>query len=130
MNREAKVCLLVDDDEAVRNMLGEMVRAAGYECVTCDTPSKAVQEAKTRKGLSVVISDVEMPEMDGFELAKHLRDLSLDVKIVFVTGSQRKPPAGLDDCPVLIKPVAFEALRKALQFGEQTRKALQNGGPA
>ncbi|MEO1198371.1 MAG: hybrid sensor histidine kinase/response regulator [Pseudomonadota bacterium] len=76
--------LLVDDSPFFREMLEPVLRSAGYDLVICDNGRTALNELE-REGAAfdAVISDIEMPEMDGFRLAEsinahpRLRDLPI-----------------------------------------------------
>ncbi|MBV9562338.1 MAG: response regulator, partial [Bradyrhizobium sp.] len=65
--------LLVDDSAFFRNMLTPVLKAAGYEVTTVPTAHDALAVLKTGKAFDVVITDIEMPGMSGFELAEAMR---------------------------------------------------------
>ncbi|MGH1455751.1 MAG: hybrid sensor histidine kinase/response regulator [Alphaproteobacteria bacterium] len=68
-----KKLLLVDDSPFFRNMLTPLLSVAGYEVTTVDSPSEAI--ALLEKGLDfdVIVSDIEMPDMDGFQFADYIK---------------------------------------------------------
>ena len=68
------VILAVDDSASMRQMVAFTLKAAGHEVVEAADGQKALQAAKTR-AFNVVISDVNMPIMDGITLIKELRAL-------------------------------------------------------
>jgi two-component system, chemotaxis family, sensor kinase CheA len=65
--------LLVDDSAFFRDMLAPLIKAAGYQVVTVSSATQALAELSTGTTVDVVVTDVEMPEMDGFALATTLR---------------------------------------------------------
>lgn len=68
------VILAVDDSASMRQMVAFTLKAAGHEVVEAADGQKALQAAKTRN-FNVVISDVNMPVMDGITLIRELRTL-------------------------------------------------------
>lgn len=66
--------LFIDDSPFFRNMLTPVLKAAGYEVVTASAGSEALEILKAGDNkFDVVVSDIEMPEMNGFEFAEALR---------------------------------------------------------
>ncbi len=67
-----KRILLVDDSPFFRNMLSPLLIAAGYEVVAVDGPSKAL-ELTENEHFDIIISDIEMPDMNGYDFATRVR---------------------------------------------------------
>jgi two-component system, chemotaxis family, sensor kinase CheA len=65
--------LLVDDSAFFRDMLAPLIKAAGYQVVTVSSATQALTQLSSGTTVDVVVTDVEMPEMDGFALATTLR---------------------------------------------------------
>ena len=65
--------LLVDDSAFFRNLLGPMLSVAGYEVTAVDSGAEALSIRESGEDYDLIISDIEMPEMNGFELAQNLR---------------------------------------------------------
>jgi two-component system chemotaxis sensor kinase CheA len=65
--------LLIDDSPFFRNMLMPVLQAAGYQVSAAASAPEALSMIKEGRAFDVVITDIEMPEMDGFEFAKNLR---------------------------------------------------------
>lgn len=86
--RELKPTVLVVDDVAdVTEMIALFLKHAGYEVTTADSATAALQLARESR-YDLVISDIGMPEMTGYELATELRALSeyQGIPIIAVTG--------------------------------------------
>ncbi len=66
--------LLVDDSAFFRDMLAPLIKAAGYHVVAVASAAEALAMLKSDTWFDVVVTDVEMPEMDGFALAEALRN--------------------------------------------------------
>ncbi len=65
--------LFVDDSPFFRNMLTPVLKAAGYDVITASAASEALDILKSGDRFDVVVSDIEMPEMNGFEFAEAMR---------------------------------------------------------
>jgi PAS domain S-box-containing protein len=78
--------LVVDDDLFVLEMLSSILQAGGYETVTAENGVQAIEKYLADPGIGLIVSDVNMPQMDGIQLIKELRKQSLDVPIIMVTS--------------------------------------------
>src|SRR5580700_2772219 len=65
--------LLVDDSAFFRDMLAPLIKAAGYQVVAVPSATQALATLSSGTAIDVVVTDIEMPEMDGFALATTLR---------------------------------------------------------
>jgi two-component system chemotaxis sensor kinase CheA len=65
--------LLVDDSHFFRNMLGPVLKAAGYDVTTASGADEALAQLKAGERFDVIVSDIEMPGMNGFEFAEAVR---------------------------------------------------------
>ena len=116
----ASTIYLIDDDVSVRRGLGRLLRAAGYNVVTCDTP-EAFLALPSLTTPACLLLDVRMPRMTGLELQSALHDEGRDPPIVMLSGhadattSERALSAGA--VAVLSKPVELNALVDALERG-------------
>src|SRR5437016_7262416 len=87
-NRASKPrVLVVDDVNDVTEMIGLFLKHAGYEVATADSAPAALRLARER-AFDVIISDIGMPEMNGYELAESLRRRAeyQGIPIIAVTG--------------------------------------------
>ena len=79
--------LIVDDDDAILNLIKIRLKKLGYAVLTAGTPLEAVALTKTHIGnIRLVISDVVMPEMNGGELAQTLMSIKPGLKYIFMSG--------------------------------------------
>jgi EAL domain-containing protein (putative c-di-GMP-specific phosphodiesterase class I)/CheY-like chemotaxis protein len=78
--------LVVDDDAVLCRTLERLLRRAGYEVVSVDSGTKAV-EALEAAGFDVVVSDVQMPGGSGLDLLRAIRRIDLDVPVILITGN-------------------------------------------
>src|SRR5215217_4414083 len=85
--RERRTALVVDDVADVTEMLAVVLTHAGYSVVTAASAPAALKAARERQ-FDVIISDIGMPEMNGYQLAREMRTLPgyATVPMVAVTG--------------------------------------------
>ena len=80
-----KRILIVDDDEEVRNVLGDMLAIEGVRAENCSNAYSALQLLE-KGAFNMVITDLGMPGMSGYDLAEYVREKYKDVEIVLLTG--------------------------------------------
>jgi len=123
--------LVVDDDEAGRYLATSILTSAGHDVVAAGDGVEALETAREQPP-DVVVSDILMPRMDGFQLAREWKsdDVLRRVPLVFLTASYTDPAdekfaieLGADG--FLSKPVEPEALVETVE-----RAASQEGEPA
>ncbi len=80
-----KRILIVDDDEEVRNVLQDMLGIEGFQSEVCSDATSAMEHLE--KGtFSLMITDLGMPGMSGYDLAEYVREKYKDMEIVLMTG--------------------------------------------
>jgi putative nucleotidyltransferase with HDIG domain len=78
--------LIVDDEEAIREVVSTLLEAQGHECATVSNGLLA-QEFLGKHGVDLVLSDMVMPEMDGMKLVEWLHKAEPDIPIIMVTAN-------------------------------------------
>ena len=108
---------IVDDDEALREALGSIMKAAGYSTTTFATAEDFLHSA-SRQETACLILDVRLLGMSGIELQRRLAELNSDLPIIFVTAhgdaSLRDLVMNAGAAGFLNKPVRSEALLKEI----------------
>ena len=66
--------VIVDDSPSIRRMIAQTLAAEGFDVSPCSSGAEAIAAAKARK-VDAVVSDLNMPEIDGLELTRQLRKL-------------------------------------------------------
>jgi putative nucleotidyltransferase with HDIG domain len=82
---EIENILVVDDEEAIREVVSTMLESKGYHCTTVQN-GRAAQDQVKRITPDLVLSDMIMPEMDGLKLLEWLRQYDPDVPVIMVTA--------------------------------------------
>jgi NADP-reducing hydrogenase subunit HndA len=77
--------LVVDDDPIVLKSCERILQPEEYEVRTTTSPKEGLSMVK-REPYDLVITDIKMPEMDGLEFVRHVKDYSTDISIVMITG--------------------------------------------
>lgn len=105
--------LVAEDDKALNELVCSMLTANGFEAVPCYDGAAALR-ATEEQSFDMLISDIMMPEMDGFALAERVRRADSHIPILFMTAlddklsKQRGFNAGIDD--YVVKPFDADIL--------------------
>lgn len=116
--------LVADDDESGRALLAKALGGAGHEVVTAADGKEAA--ALLDRGFDVIVTDIAMPEMNGIELLRAIRERDADVPVVLVTGS---PDVGtamqaiqLSALLYVPKPVNLDELKRVIGRAVRLRR--------
>ncbi|MFL6418004.1 MAG: response regulator transcription factor [Nitrososphaeraceae archaeon] len=85
--RTKKRILLVDDEPNLCTVYQIVLQDAGYECIPYTDSVKALQEFRPTY-YDLILLDIKMPVLDGFELCKKIIELDKTVHIIFITASE------------------------------------------
>lgn len=88
--------LLVDDSPFFRNMLCPVLTVAGYDVVAVESPKKALELSERGDKFDLIISDIEMPEMNGFDFANRVRSSKEWQDIPMVAMTSHSTPEDID----------------------------------
>jgi signal transduction histidine kinase len=127
---QPKTILLIDDDLTMLHLLTRLFRAEGFEILNADNGEDGIALAQQRRP-DLIICDISMPEMDGYQVLDTLRqhDLTATVPFIFLTGNQGVDAArsgmnlGADD--FLTKPFTPEELIGAVHARLRKQAILQ-----
>lgn len=106
--------LVVEDDRELNKTVCSYLNQNGYEAVGCLSANEAYDVMYGGTMVDLIISDIMMPEIDGFEFAGTVRELNTDIPILFLTArddfasKQRGFRAGVDD--YMVKPADLDEL--------------------
>ena len=104
--------LLLDDDENTRKSLSTFLAMQGYRVKTAASPSQALAELK-KDGFHLLLTDVRMPEMDGIQMTKRVKDLFPDIIVLVMTAY-----GNVKDAVAAMRGGAFDYLTKPLDQDE------------
>ena len=85
-DRRTRGILLVDDDADVRAVAAAMLRDAGHQVIEAGSGGAALERLGESTAIDLLIADLAMPGMNGFELARAVRKERPDLPVLFVTG--------------------------------------------
>ncbi len=77
--------LVVDDEEMMRDLLGKILSREGYNIITAINGVNALEKLSNNK-VDIVISDMKMPRMNGFELLKNIKSEYEGLGIIIMTA--------------------------------------------
>ena len=78
--------LIVEDDTAMAQMCAKLLRRRGHSAVIAGSPHDAIRLLREGADIDVVISDIQMPQMDGIQLMARLRAIDETLPIILMTG--------------------------------------------
>jgi signal transduction histidine kinase/CheY-like chemotaxis protein len=87
--RREELVLVVEDDAGVRNLSVEALRELGYSVIHSATPVEALREIERRPDITLLFTDIVMPEMTGRELADKALAMRPGLKVLYTTGYTR-----------------------------------------
>jgi len=94
LSATAQTVLLVDDSAFFRNMLAPVLKAAGYRVTVAQNGQEGLAALRSGNSFDVVLTDIEMPEMNGFEFAEAIRaDRRMESMPIIALSSVVSPAA-------------------------------------
>jgi two-component system cell cycle sensor histidine kinase/response regulator CckA len=116
--------MLVDDEDSLLRVTNELLTNQGYEVTTFNHPNSALQELRNNPNqFDVLITDHNMPDMTGAELATAARRLRPDIPIILITGFESAAASDLEAIDhKLMKPISGRELAMVIQSSLATRR--------
>jgi CheY-like chemotaxis protein len=102
--------LVVEDEPRVRELIRLVLVRAGHEVMAVAGPHAALAALHRQPAISLMLVDVVMPEMDGYDLATEARKISPGVHVVFISGFARDTTRHPSGDGFLAKPFTVESL--------------------
>jgi CheY-like chemotaxis protein len=106
--------LVVDDEDDVRHLAVEVLRDAGYDVSEADSPWRALQILARGDAIEVLVTDIVMPGLDGFELARRAVAMRPQLKVLYVSGTALSASAVVVPGAMLRKPYRIGQLLQEL----------------
>lgn len=112
--------LVLDDDDGVRAVTARVLKRAGYHVRAVTGGEEALAFAESHRGeIHLLVTDVAMPDIDGYEVARRLQKLRPGLKVLTMSGFPASAiearQRGEDFGPLLRKPFTFQALLDAVR---------------
>jgi CheY-like chemotaxis protein len=102
--------LIVDDEPLLVDLAAEMLRELGCEVITSHSADEALRILDQEPRITTLLTDVQMPDVSGIELAVRARRKRHDLYVVFGSGMHQ-----VDGAPFVQKPFSREALARVIR---------------
>ncbi|MFO7727609.1 MAG: response regulator [Desulfonatronovibrio sp.] len=118
----SKHIMVVDDSKTVRNLIAFIVKKEGFQVTTAEDGLDALEKLYSIPGIDLIISDVNMPRMDGFTFVKNLReqDAFRDTPVIILSTEGREKDIqeglGLGANLYMVKPAQPDSLVKNVKM--------------
>ena len=129
---DAPLCLIVDDEPRLRQVLAQLMRNDGFTCLEAGNGEEAIAQLEQHSPM-LVMSDLRMPKMDGIGLLRQIRGRWPDIAVVMITAVADVEVAvsclAMGAMDYLTKPFHLEEVRaRVAQALEKRRLVLENRG--
>jgi CheY-like chemotaxis protein len=117
--------LLVDDEPQVVDLVERMLRREGFHVLSATDPEEAIQTAEAQEGwIDLLLTDIVMPQMNGRELADHLKTKRRGMRVLYMSGFMKDAllkyyDVSITGIPFLQKPFTQQML------GRKVREVLE-----
>jgi signal transduction histidine kinase/FixJ family two-component response regulator len=117
-----KAILLVDDEEDIRLVLSMALADMGYDVMTAENGNQGLQMFRENQP-PIVVTDIKMPDIDGVELLRRIKNENPDTEVIMITGHGDMDVAirsfQFEATDFITKPINVDALEAALQRVEE-----------
>ncbi|WP_431204373.1 response regulator [Bradyrhizobium betae] len=103
--------LVVDDDPSVLEVVAGMLEELGCDVISAGSGSEALEQLRLHERISILITDINMPGMDGHELAELAKRRRPELKILQLSGRERRR----DGYPIIRKPFNHDDLAQKMR---------------
>jgi DNA-binding NtrC family response regulator len=115
---QSHTVLIVDDEPAIRAVLGEYLAECGFDILSAGNAAEAIGLINRGIAMDLVFSDVRMPgELDGYGLARWIMENRPDLPVILATGDLGKANAAAQICTIecLAKPFDFDVAARTIR---------------
>ena len=127
--QDARVILVVDDEESVRLLLSTLLERDSYTVLVANDGQHALEVARRHAGeISALVTDYKMPHLNGLELARTLVAERPEMRVMIMSGRVSNPEA-LQRCgfPMLSKPFTITTFLNSLKQCLESPPRWQSG---
>ena len=107
----SQTVLVVDDDAGVLDVIATMLEDLGCAVLTASNGNEALGTLRHNEQISILITDINMPGMDGHELAERATRLRPGLKVLQLSGRERRR----EGFPMIRKPFTDDELARVMQ---------------
>ena len=123
--RGTETVLVCEDELAIRKLVHSILSRCGYQVIDSDTPEHAIELSRENGDIDLLLTDIVMPQLSGFDLAHRVQQIRPQVKVLYMSGytdNQVSRSWVLEpDTPFVQKPFTAAVL------SQKVREALDNG---
>lgn len=122
--------LIAADDYITRNSVSLFLSKEGYDVVTVDNGMDAARRLSV-ESFDLVLADVEMPEMDGLSLSRHINRVAPDTAIIIMSGSagiNREDVVAIGTSDFIEKPIILNKLLAKIELAFATNAPHKETG--
>jgi PAS domain S-box-containing protein len=120
-NEKTKI-LLIDDEESIRRLLSISLGHKGYQVITAEDGEKGIELFRRERPV-IVLTDIKMPDIDGLEVLRQVKELDPEAQVIVITGHGDMESAiealKLEASDFLNKPIRDEALMIAIKRAQE-----------
>jgi two-component system cell cycle response regulator CpdR len=103
--------LVVDDDPSVLEVIADMLEDLGCNVISAGSGADALDHLKRNDQISILITDINMPGMDGHELTERAKRIRPELKVLHLSGRERRR----DAYPMIRKPFTEQDLAATME---------------
>lgn len=107
----SRVVLVVDDEPLVLNVTAAMLDNLGCEVVVAASGEEALYKISSNRRIEILITDINMPGMDGYALAEKAIQIHKDIKVIVLSGREHDGRG----FPLIRKPFLEQDLKRTMQ---------------
>jgi predicted DNA-binding ribbon-helix-helix protein len=108
--KPAKRVLVVDDDPLLLGMTAEMLQEIGCEVRTARDGNEALAKVASDQKIEILITDINMPGMSGYDLVERVKQIRADVKFILLSGRE----TATQGLPLIRKPFLESDLKRVM----------------
>jgi CheY-like chemotaxis protein len=108
--------LVVEDNDAVRQLVVMLLEQKGHDVLSASNGLEGLMVYSSyHSRVDLVLTDVDMPQMDGIQLVARIRSQDPARKILFMSGRATEDSDRIGNCPILSKPFRPDQLMAAVE---------------
>jgi len=123
-NKSTPKILLCDDEEGIRESL-KLILSDHYNLVITTGGAEAIETLKHDKNIGLMMLDIKMPQVNGLDVLKQVKDVRPDLPVIMVTGYKSVETASeasrLGACGYIVKPFESAEILKTVEKNLQEK---------